>query len=68
MGDRLLSLSEVSARTGFALSTLYEMRCHGAGPPSVRIGSRVKVRESALEQWIKAAEAAEQARLRRKGA
>jgi excisionase family DNA binding protein len=61
-GDRLLTLREVSERTGLAIPTLREMRRDGRGPDSFRLGTRVKVRESALEKWVAEAEAAEQAR------
>jgi predicted DNA-binding transcriptional regulator AlpA len=60
--DRLLSLSEVSERCGLAVTTLLQMRARGDGPPSFRLGARVRVKESDLQAWIAEAEAAEQAR------
>jgi predicted DNA-binding transcriptional regulator AlpA len=63
VADRLLSVGEVSERCGYAMSTLYQLRSRGEGPPSFRLGNRVKVKESDLQAWIAEAEAAEQARL-----
>jgi excisionase family DNA binding protein len=70
VSDQLLSIEQVAQRTGLARSTLFQMRCRGEGPPSFRIGNRVRIRESALEEWLSKAEAAEAARLAttRKGA
>jgi excisionase family DNA binding protein len=63
--DQLLTLEEVSARTGLATQTLYQMRARGEGPASFRLGNRVRVRESALEAWLAEMEAAEADRLAR---
>jgi excisionase family DNA binding protein len=65
MCDQLLTMGEVAERTGIARQTLYQLRCRGEGPPTFRLGNVVRVRESALEQWISESEAAEQARLAR---
>jgi predicted DNA-binding transcriptional regulator AlpA len=65
MGDQLLTMAEVSARTALAKQTLYQLRIRGEGPPSFRLSGRVRVRESALNEWIAQSEAAEQARLAR---
>jgi predicted DNA-binding transcriptional regulator AlpA len=63
LSDQLLTLNEVAARTGFALNSLHHMRMRGEGPASFRLSNRVRVRESALEAWLAAQEAQEQARL-----
>jgi excisionase family DNA binding protein len=63
MSDQLLTLTEVSALTGLARSTLWQMRMRGQGPASFRLGNRVRVRESALEAWLAEQEAQEQTRL-----
>jgi excisionase family DNA binding protein len=65
MSDRLLTIEQVAELTGLSRSTLFQMRCQGRGPASLRISNRVRVRESALEAWLAEAEAAEQARLGR---
>lgn len=61
--DHLLTLEEVAERTGLAVNTLHPMRARGQGPASFRLSNRVRVRESALEAWLAAQEAQEQARL-----
>ena len=69
MSDQLLSIEQVAQLTGLARSTLFQMRCRGEGPPSFRLGNRVRVRASALETWLQEQEQAEQTRLAtRKGA
>jgi excisionase family DNA binding protein len=65
MSDQLLTLDEVSKLTGLARSTLFQMRCRGEGPPSFRIGNRVRVRADSLSAWLAEQEAAEQKRLAR---
>ena len=65
MSDQLLTMNEVSKLTGLARSTLFQMRCGGAGPPSFKLSNRVRVRESALEAWLAEQEAQEAARLAR---
>jgi excisionase family DNA binding protein len=62
VGEQLLSLVEAAQRCGFAVSTFREMRRHGRGPESFRIGNRVRIRESELERWLSEAEEAERAR------
>ena len=65
MSDQLLTLTEVSKLTGLARSTLFQMRVQGRGPASFRIGNRVRIRESALNEWLAECEAEEQVRLAR---
>ena len=61
--ERLLTLQEVSDRTGLAVDTLRRLRMHGQGPASFLVCNRLRIRESALEGWLAEQEAAEQARL-----
>jgi excisionase family DNA binding protein len=65
LSDQLLTIEEVSQRTGLACSTLYQMRARGEGPPSFRLGRQrgVRVRESALEAWLAEREAQEPSRI-----
>jgi excisionase family DNA binding protein len=63
MSDQLLTMNEVSELTGLARSTLWQMRCRGEGPPSFRIGNRVRIRQSAFEAWLAQCEQAEADRL-----
>jgi predicted DNA-binding transcriptional regulator AlpA len=63
MKDQLLSLAEVAARTGLAVNTLHHMRMRGRGPASFLVCNRVRVRESALDEWLAAQEQAEADRL-----
>jgi predicted DNA-binding transcriptional regulator AlpA len=63
--DRLLTMQEVSARTGLAISTLYQLRQRGEGVACFRLRGRLRCRESALNEWLARAEAEEQARLNR---
>jgi excisionase family DNA binding protein len=65
MSDQLLSIEQVAQRTGLSRSTLLQMRGRGEGPPSFRIGNRVRIKESALNEWLAKAESEEQARLSR---
>lgn len=53
--DRLLSMAEVAKILGVPESGAYELGRRG-GLPVVRIGPKVRVRESALRAWINARE------------
>ena len=63
MKDQLLSLNEVAARTGLAVNTLHHMRMRGQGPASFLVANRVRVRESALDEWLAEQEQAEADRI-----
>jgi predicted DNA-binding transcriptional regulator AlpA len=64
MNDPFLTLPEVAELTRLAPQTLYQLRARGDGPPSFRMAGRVRYRRSAVEQWIKEQEAADQNRLK----
>ncbi len=50
-GKLLLRAREVSARTGYGLSTVYLMMANGE-LPTVRRGRSVRVNARALERWV----------------
>ena len=48
----LLTLNEAADRIGIAPQTLMNWRTRGYGPPSARIGGRVKYRPEDIDAWI----------------
>lgn len=53
--ERLLSPAELAEHLGIAVQTVYEWRkprSRVAGPPSFRIGGRVRYRASEVERWL----------------
>ncbi len=50
-GDRLLTPAEAAARLGVRRSRIYDLTRAGA-LPAVRVGKYVRVRASALTQWV----------------
>ncbi len=50
--EKLLTLSEVSDRTGIPEATLRFWRHKGTGPHSARIGRRIKYREADVQTWL----------------
>jgi predicted DNA-binding transcriptional regulator AlpA len=67
--EEILSMAQLSAWSGYSIQTLYDMRARGEGPASFKMGSgrgsRVRYRRSAVEEWLRQLEAAEQERLNR---
>lgn len=60
MEERLLTPREVAAYLGVPVSTLYQWRHRGSGPPAIRVGPRqLRWRPGDVEQWL-AAQADEQ--------
>lgn len=55
MTERLLKISEVSARTGIAAGTLYNW-AHTRRIPTVKLGAALRIRESTLDAIIRRAE------------
>jgi predicted site-specific integrase-resolvase len=49
----LLTLKEAAERIGVAPQTLMNWRAKGYGPPSARIGGRVRYRPEDIDSWIK---------------
>jgi excisionase family DNA binding protein len=53
-GDPLLTIEEVTAELRVSRAAFYRWRRQGAGPPAVRLpGGGVRVRRSALSQWLR---------------
>jgi excisionase family DNA binding protein len=61
-----LSLSEAAEYLGLATQTLYTWRSKGIGPVAVKIGSRVKYRQTDLDDWIAQQAEAEADRIARR--
>ena len=54
LGDPLLTIEEVTAELRVSRAAFYRWRRQGAGPPAVRLpGGGVRVRRSALSQWLR---------------
>jgi excisionase family DNA binding protein len=52
LSQRLLTIKEVSQRTGVPRWRLYQSISEGHGPPVVRMGRAIRVSEVALQRWI----------------
>jgi len=53
-GDPLLTIEEVTAELRISRAAFYRWRRQGTGPPVVRLpGGGVRVRRSALSQWLR---------------
>lgn len=52
MDRELLTLAQVSARTGLAKQTLYNLRCAGEGPPFFALRNRLRCYSDDLDRWI----------------
>ncbi len=53
--DELLTLDQVAAELKVSREALYRWRRRGTGPPSVRLpGGSVRIRRSALSEWLRA--------------
>jgi len=51
--DQLLTIAEVIAELRVSRTTFYRWRRQGTGPPAVRLpGGGVRIRRSALRQWL----------------
>jgi excisionase family DNA binding protein len=61
----LMSLPEAAAYLDMTVPTLYNWRHRGIGPASLRIGGRVKYRQTDLDDWIAAQAEAEADRIAR---
>jgi excisionase family DNA binding protein len=52
--DELLTLDEVAAELKVSREALYRWRRRGTGPPSIRLpGGAVRIRRSALGEWLR---------------
>lgn len=52
MTERLMSLSDLSDMLSVPVTTLYQWRHRGEGPPGYRVGRHVRYRLSAVEAWL----------------
>lgn len=60
--DELLTLDEVAAELKVSREALYRWRRRGTGPPSIRLpGGAVRIRRSALLEWLRALQDTESA-------
>jgi excisionase family DNA binding protein len=53
---KLLTVKELSERTGVPVWRWYEMFNERSGPPFVKFGNTYRVREEKLEGWLEAEE------------
>lgn len=53
LGMDLLTLKEAATRIGISPQTLMNWRSRNYGPPSARIGGRVRYRPEDIDNWIK---------------
>jgi excisionase family DNA binding protein len=54
VGEKLMSISDLSEMLGVPVHTLYRWRHRGEGPVGYRIGRHVKYRRAAVEAWLEA--------------
>ena len=53
--EELLTLDQVAAELKISREALYRWRRRGTGPPAIRLpGGAVRIRRSALQQWLRA--------------
>ena len=53
---RLLTVREVAEQLGLMRDTLYHWRMRGEGPRAIKVGGRVRYRQSDVEAWLKTRE------------
>ena len=51
--ESVLSISDLAARLGVPIQTIYDLRHHGRGPYGFRIGRKLKFRASEVEAWLR---------------
>jgi excisionase family DNA binding protein len=52
VGERLMSITDLSEMLGVPIHTLYRWRRKGEGPVGYRIGRHVKYRRATVEAWL----------------
>jgi excisionase family DNA binding protein len=52
MSERLMTLADLADMLGLPVTTLYQWRHRGEGPPGYRIGRHVRYRRAAVEAWL----------------
>jgi excisionase family DNA binding protein len=50
--DRLLSVTELAEYLGVPVTTLYQWRYRGEGPPGFRVGRHIRYRWQDILDWI----------------
>ena len=52
--NKIITFSEISEKTGVPIATLryWRNRNNGSGPPTFRLGGRVRAYESEVDDWI----------------
>ena len=50
--DTVLSLSELAARTGVTVHTIYDLRSQGRGPRGFRVGRELRFRVSEIDSDV----------------
>src|SRR5687768_16030093 len=60
--DTVLSLSELAARLGVTVQTIYDLRSQGRGPRGFRVGRELRFRVSEIDAWLARMEEADAAR------
>lgn len=49
---QLLTTRDVATYLGVPVSTIYQWRTRGAGPPAARVGRHLRWRRGDVDQWI----------------
>ena len=52
VGERLMSMTDLSEMLGVPIHMLYRWRHNGEGPVGYRIGRHVKYRRATVEAWL----------------
>ncbi|MGK2876486.1 MAG: helix-turn-helix transcriptional regulator [Nocardioides sp.] len=60
--DTVLCLSELAARLGVTVQTIYDLRSQGRGPRGFRVGRELRFRGSEIDAWLARMEEADGAR------
>ena len=62
--ESVLSISDLAARLGVPIQTIYDLRHHGRGPHGFRIGRELKFRTTEVEAWLRRLEEDDERRSR----
>ncbi|TIC88244.1 helix-turn-helix domain-containing protein [Nocardioides sp. GY 10113] len=60
--DPVLTTSQLAARLGVPIQTLYDLRSQGRGPRGFRVGRELRFRLCEVEAWLSRLEADDDAR------
>ena len=52
MSERMMTLTDLAELLGVPVTTLYQWRHRGEGPPGYRVGRHVRYRRAAVEGWL----------------